>query len=57
MHSHESVDYIVPVWFEIRGISKTSALLKIAKILEDLEKLDQLPNYQIGEPQEVFVNP
>lgn len=40
--------YEVPVWFTIQANSNDEAEQKMKKIMADLNKLDQLPDYGVG---------
>ena len=42
--------YEVPVWFNINGTSQEDAWNKISRLMADLEKLDQLPDYIVEQP-------
>lgn len=46
--------YEVPVWFTINAKDQHAAWAKIIVLLDNIEKLDQLPEYNVEEPVEVL---
>lgn len=46
----------VPVWFNITAVDQEDAWQKINKLMYDLERDDQLPDYVVEEPVEISEN-